>query len=421
MTEYNPLPRHRKKKWLLTDGRIVEEPPLEQSSEGRRVRVTGTTKSVYKKDLDDLIYRSVTQFAEKQGERVWMAVTDDDPVREVNAAADAPKGNVSSHLLAPRTNNYLGRSTTLSWTFRHESLPIAATIVVTMRDVRTGYGGDKSGKQVVESKVYYPSTSVYDAHTRTWHSSQDRALPYADHSDGSTEYDQGRQKFNDLIRDHAPEWLDELLGTTTYENEREAAAGVAKLCRRFEDYDEITIPDLRDPDEPSWLTLGLYETTYTRDFLKSLVEFINGQPVVEELFSLWTQMVTTFRRAGIVVDELTESDFHAVLSGDTERVNVTTPTINSDDPSQAIDNEHYVGFNLATGTITVSCRIRDTKPSDVATDYEIARIRAEAQGELDAFLGFQSNYLDYQHEELHQRAIEKRTVADDGLDELVNS
>jgi hypothetical protein len=72
---YHPLARHSTKNWLMTDGRIVEELSLEQSESGRRIRVTGSKESVYAKELDDLVFRSVRQFAEHNGAKVWMRET----------------------------------------------------------------------------------------------------------------------------------------------------------------------------------------------------------------------------------------------------------------------------------------------------------------------------------------------------------
>lgn len=417
MTQYDPLPRHRKMKWLLSDGRIAEEPSLEQSGEGRRVRVLGSTKSVYKKDLDDLIYRSVQSYARSQGVRVWMRAHED-PVRELydnDAGMGKPKEAGNPHFLDAKS--YYRRSSELSWTFRHESLPIAARLIIKMEEER-----GSSRKQTVSTTLHYPSTNPADAFKRTWMSvSSPNGFRFAKHSEGTTEFAQAEQLFNDFLRDNVPEWVHEILGQQQFDNEREAAGGIARLCKRMESYESIAIPDLRDPGEPGWLELGLYETTYSPEYLRALVDFINGQPIAEELASLWGQMVEAFRSAGIVVNELQESDFAAAIQGETERVDITTKTVVTEDGTTT-DEKHYVGFNLMTGTITVSCKVRDTDPGDVATEYEIARIKAEARGELDAFLNHQATYLSQSHERYHRNAVEQRTIeVSDELDELLTT
>lgn len=413
MTEYHPLPRHKRMKWLLADGRIAEEPPLEESAEGRRVRVMNSSKSVYKKDLEDLIYRSVQSYAQRQGTRTWLRATDD-PISELYNHSQ-PKEAGQPHFIQPRKNSYYGRTSQLSWTFRHGSLPIAAKVTIVASE---GHGNNRT--QTVTAEVTYPSTNPADAFKREWLSTNNpRGWEFAKHSEGTAEFAQAQQRFKDALRDFVPDWAKEILGQQEFENEREAAAGVAKLCKRMESFDTISIPDLRNPDEPGWIELGLYETTYTPEYLRAIIDFINGQPIADRLAELWGQMVDTFRSAGIVVDQLSESDFSCALQGETERVDVTAKHVVEDDGT-TVDAKHYIGINLLTGTITVSCQVRDTNPSDLATEYEIARIKAEARGELDAFLKFQDTALDRKHDERHRKAVEQRTVqVPDELDELL--
>lgn len=415
MTDYVPFPRHHKRKWLLTDGRIVEEPNLEQSPEGRRIRVAGSDTSVYAKELDDLIYRSVTQFAENEGERVWMRVSSDDPVKEIKqnfrSQGDAP----TPHFIQqPSASRYIGRSSSLSWTFRHDTLPIAAQLTVSASEnPRNG------NRQTISVEVNYPSTNPYDADSRHWMNVEGPDdFSFSDTGgDGSTAYHDAKQKFYDSIRDYVPQWVNDLLGTTTYANEREAAAALAKLCRTIEEYETITIPDLRDPAKLQWMEVGLYDTNYSSKFLQSIIDFVNGQPIAEELATLWGQMVEAFRRAGIVVDSLEESDFSAALQGETDRVVASTRSVYHDEGQ---DEHHVVGFDVATGTITVTCSNRDVRPESVAAEYEIARIRAEARGELDAFLAFEERYIDIHHDKTHNRIVKSRTVDTDDLDELLS-
>lgn len=413
MTEYHPLPRNKRMKWLLSDGRIAEEPALEQSAEGRRVRVMGSTKSVYKKDLEDLVYRSVQAFAQKNGTRAWMRAVDD-PVKELHEYS-TPVDASDPHFLQPSNKAYYRRSSEVSWTFRHETLPIAAKL--TIKAVEE-HRSDR--KQVVTAAITYPSTNPADAYERVWLDAQNpREFTFSKHDEGTTDFAQAKQRFFDSLRDYVPDWAKEILGRHEYSNEREAAAGVAKLCKRIESFEGISIPDLRNPDEPDWIELGLYETTYSPEYLRAIIDFINGQPIAERLAELWQEMVETFQSAGVVVGKLKESDFAAAIQGETERVDVSA-SHPFDEDGASVDQQHYVGFNLLTGTITVSCKIRDTNPAEIATEYEIARIKAEARGELDAFLNYQANALNRKHDQRHRKTVEKRTVdVPDELDELL--
>lgn len=416
-TQYFPLPRNYKQKWLLTNGRIVEEPSLETSESRRRVRVAGDDKSVYMKDLDDLIYRSVTQFATRQNERVWMRVLNDDPVQDLDNELGRTSAINQPHFITPQQNSYIGRASELTWTFRHETLPIAARITVEMSTPRRSYGNRDTTTELTTVKVSYPSTNPYDAFDRVWNEvERPESFPFSEHNNGVTGYEQQQQDYIDWLRASIPEWAS-VLGQERWGNEREAAAGIARICREIESFDSITIPDLRNPENPEWLELKLHSTTYSNDFARSLVDFINGQPVVEQVREKWNEIVQLLKRSGLVTKELEESDWHAALQGDTERVQVTLGPVQGG--SQEQDSRHIIGLNLATGTLTVSCQVRDTNPDDITTEYEIARIKAETRGELNAFLGYQASFLDTHHDARHEQIVEQRTVTSDDLDELL--
>lgn len=412
-TQYHPLPRLDKHKWLLTNGRIAEEPDLEESESGRRVRVRGGSKSVFQKDLDNLLYRSVSQYAEGICEDVWMRVKDDDPVREISDEASPGSADPQPHFVTPK-QGYLGRTSKVTWTFRHESLPIAARISVDMGEGAGGYYRSRSSGQNVQAKVTYPSTNRYDSYDRVWLNVSDKdSIPFSEHSDGTSLYAQQQQDFRDWLHvSKSAEWMD-LLGHTQWDNERAAAAGVARLCREIDSLDEILIPDLRDPDNPAWLTLKLHSTTYTKDFAQALVDFINGQPVVEQIQEHWNEIVNLFRRSGLVTKTLEDSDWHAALQGEVERLSLELEHTSAPDEEGGRDAHHIVGFNLATGTVTVTCSHRDMRGEDVATEYEVARLKAEIQGELDAFLGFHKGFIDKQHDQRHERTVEQRSVMPD--------
>lgn len=413
-TQYHPLLRHSKLKWLLSDGRIVEEPHLEESESGRRVRVMGTTKSVYPKDLNDLIFRSVQQTATKLDERIWMRIVNDDPIQELDNEFGAATKAGKPHFMTEAASR-MGRSSEVTWTFRHETLPIAARITVYMEQPYRGYRQQPSTEQNVTVKVNFPSTHPDDAHHRVWvEASRESEFTFSEHG-GEV---QQQQNYIDWLRDNRPEWLD-VLGSDTFGNEREAAAGVARIVRELEEFDEVCIPDLRDPAEPSWLTLKLHSTSYSRDFGESLVDFINGQPIVEQISEHWSAIVNLLRRSGIVVSDLEDSELHSLLAGTTDSVKVTTRNVSAPNEQGGSDPQHVVGFNLATGTITVACSHRDATPEATATEYEIARIKAEARGELDSFLGFQANIMNGQHESRFKRTVKQRSVETDDLDELL--
>lgn len=421
-TLYHPLPRHNKMKWLLTDGRIVEEPDLEQSDSGRRVRVRGSSKSVYMKELDDLIYRSVTQFAAKAGAQVWMRVQNDDPIIELDNELGTASRIDKPHFVSPEDDSYGGRSSSLVWTFRHETLPLAARITLDMMEPRRRYNRQDATQQATVS-VTYPSTHPSDGFDRAWVPDADDVndFQFAIHGDSSNEFAQQRQNFVDWLRETGGSWK-EFLGTTTWNNEREAAGGIARIVRIIESLDEVSIPDLRDPANPQWLPLKLHSTTYSRDFTQSLVDFINGQPLVEQIQEHWNAMTSLMRRAGLVTGDLEESDFHAMLQGELDRVGIEVNPVSAPNEEGGRDVPHTVGFNLATGTITVTCSVRDTHPNDVATEYEVARIKAEVQGELDSFLGYQADFLNSRHDDRHGRTVTQRTVEidEDDLDQLLD-
>ena len=96
-----------------------------------------------------------------------------------------------------------------------------------------------------------------------------------------------------------------------------------------------------------------------------------------------------------------------------ERVHLNLEPASAPDEEGGKDAHHIVGFNLATGTVTVTCSHRDMNGEDIAAEYEVARIKAEVRGELDAFLNFHKGFIDTRHDSRHDRTVKQRSVQPD--------
>jgi hypothetical protein len=425
-TIYNPLLRNYKLKWLLADGSIAYEPDLEMSSGGRRVRVEGSSKSVSHYDLRDLVYRDVVQQATDIGTEVWMALDDEDPIRDIEHQDGTYSDPVKKpHFTDPPQRYYAQNQTVLVWNFSHETLPIAARLKVTITGTGTWRGGSK--KQSVDVELLHPSTHPIHNKNREWlhtTSSHDFRQSFPIEGDAIQ-----RGDFTTWYTNNPPSWEGILDAGGEYENERQAAEAVAKLARKVEELDEVAIPDLRNPAAPEWLTLMFHSTNHSREFTQVLVTYINSQPIVDEITNQWSVLAGLFKQLGLVITEFTDMDVFAALEGDLDRIKVTTE--NAMTENGTTDNQHVIGINLATGTISVTCSHRDMHPNNIATEYEIARLRAEMQGELDSFLRYESNFLEESHARRHKKLVKSRTVEtptdelnaliNDDLDELLNS
>lgn len=365
------------RQWLLTNGEIVTEPPLEQTATGRKVRVAGTDLSAFSRDMDELILRSVYEFAEQKKTQVWMPL--DGREKAMNGLAGiSSESTTDLYVLTPD----LTSTTKIWWRFRHPTLPIEAIVTVDAGRVTPGYAGSQHR---VATTVTVPHTHpvrrdvwqamTFDAERVTTPAFQE--LYVGDVNLGSREF----------VRDNTPEWAHVLEGRVLG-TERAMVGFLLTKVREIDQYETIQIPDFRDSDNPTWLDLELYETNYSPTIASELAEYLDGTPTLTEALRIYGELQACLRGVGMVMEDKTENDFQkALLAGDAAGLTVDIGTPHAPQSEGGWDHDHSLTMHLASGTFVVNCSAT-VNYGDVADRWDEALTIASLRGEEDTLLTF---------------------------------
>jgi hypothetical protein len=384
------------RQWLLTNGEVVTEPNLEISGSGRRVRIAGTKISAYTKDLDDLVLSAVKQAAQGRGAEVWMRQIE---LGRDQLGWDPDVARAELHVLTqPRVSQ---AQTLLWWRFRHPSLPVTAILTVSLR---AGYRASTGCPQTLQTSVVLPLTETR-ASIHPQHLVEDNPR----FSQTTKRVYKNNLQVNEFIRDHKPNWDTDLLGVERFNTERAAVKALLAKVRAIEEMAEIQIPDLRNPDEPGWLTLSLHETNMNPQFLADLVDYLDGGATVAQAAELYNEMVKVLAGAGVVLPPRSENDFQAALSGNGEAVTVEVqPVIAENDTA---DHHHSLTMHVPSGTFIVNCALHTqlTVTNEViAEKWEEALTLASLTGREDELLAYARRYAETEAERRTQRILAER-------------
>lgn len=358
------------REWLLANGEIVKEPPLEQSASGRKVRVAGTTMTAYSRDLDLLMEQAVVTVAQEKGTSVWMGLHQREQVMNSKAGFTPDETKASLWVVdqAPQAR------TRVWWRFRHPSLPIEALLVVQGKKTN-GYG--ESGHMVSVGAVL-PLTSPSVAADARYASASDTLHPTLAGLDDKL----AAQEF---LRDHPPAWQpDTLLGRTSCVDERRAVKTLLDEVRACDELESLQVLDLRDPDQPDWMDLPLHDTNCTAGFIADLVDHLDAAPAIDDALRIYDELRDCLRRLGMVLPAKSENDFHKGLLGeDPEGVTVNLGRALEE---HGPDHDHTLRMHLPTGTFIVDCTANI--PTEVIDRWEEAKVLARLTGEEDTLLAF---------------------------------
>lgn len=406
-TTWTSRPALDRKSWLLTNGEVVHEPALEESGSGIKVRIAGTKISAYAKDVDNLILQGVELIADRKGAEVWMPMEDANHGfrnRYLSRALD--KGVPELHVLT--TQDYRNQARTLAWwEFRHQALPVEATLVVEAAPNR--YGSNRSsGARPQEIHVYLamqPTTlhpySIAPIYVKIEDAAWTNLVGHV------SDYN-GRLKVQEFLRDHKPaDWTPgNLLGEFRYDGERPMVEALLLKVREADSLTRIQVPDLRDPTNPKWLDLELHETNMNNQFLSNLVDYLDGAPTIEHVAKLYREMQKTFRAIGVVLADKSENDFQAALQGN--RDGVTVEVSSPAEVGHTVDREHKLYVDLFTGTFIVGCTKRDVDRNQVATKWDEALTLAQLTGREEEFLAYARQYADEAEEKRRKTIVHER-------------
>lgn len=376
--------RFEPRSWLLANGEVVDEPPLEQTATGRKMRVQGTTDSFYAKDLDDLLKASVERIATEKGTRVFLplyGMKDADRILPREPSAQM-------HLTNPDNGK-----TTCWWKFKHPSMPYAVTISLTLSPGRYGH-------QTMTTRAYSPRPfghfGDYEHGFR-----YDTVSLVSDLLNGVP--DNKRTAWYEYLRDTPLDWAQDTVnrGEKTFPTARLAAAGVLEVVRKMESLGEIEWPNFA-AESPEYMSLDLYDSNVNSQFISDLTDFLDAPPTVAKAAEVYQELLATLRTCGYVVDDMV-SDFELALGSNTVKFRVT----NTDEIDSDVDHYHNVVVNAMTGTMIVECGAR-TPHGDAAERWEEAKTIAALTGEEDALLAYARAYVDEKAAERTKQILKQR-------------
>lgn len=387
-TVWMPMTRMEPKSWLLGNGDVVQEPALEMTSTGRKVRVAGTTQSVFSNDLDSLLGQAVQEIAALKQTHVWIETTGGvQRVVERQAGYDPASEKAKLHLVHDPTNG--GGHTTLWWRFKDQNTPYEALLTVKLTKVRSH--GSVNAQQMsvfltIPGRMYYDPACSKSAWNITSDSFPDvtNALHHLD--SGNTTY-----KWQEFFRDNKPNWPSEVLGTSNHQHARAAVTSLLQTVREIEELESIQVPDLGDPYTPAWRTLDLYDTNVNAELLSDLTEYLDGAPTIEQAAELYQKMLETLRSVGITVQGKDPNDFMAaLLAGEKATLNMEVYALAEE--NQQVDSNHKLSVHLPTGAFIVECVHHEVDKNTVAEKWEEALTMASLTGEEDTLLAYAREY-----------------------------
>jgi hypothetical protein len=400
VTDYVPHPR-RRNFWLLANGSIVQEPKMEQSPAGRRVRIWGHEETVRRDDRDTILYRWIASVARKRETApVYKLVGDpssSDP-EELKQILDRQVGVVDPvEHFQPYSRN--GDTAVARWLFKHPVLPVYGKVELGMRV--------KRGTPYVESTITFAPMCERDAqgfsswrHTNS--TSWDGAI--ADH----------------MVPDHLVGDCNRILaandlpmGTESYPNGEAAMAEALRRYRIFDALTELWVPDLSRSKRPqagehtgvaSERRLVFHSACQPESYLGEMVEFIDSLEPASRLVELWGEIAALLQQRGVQFPNTNLHETLAILHSNPRRPVGLKPYVHQDGDIEE-DRDHKVTIDLYDGIVHVACTKRTTKTDEDILAYEIAKERAAITGETNLMEAFLSTITDYRRTEDVDRVV----------------
>lgn len=366
--EFIPTSNPRRK-WLMTDGSVQEEPLIEQSPSGRRVRVAGTKQSYPAKLHEALAANSLTTIS---GHQVFALLDSHEPWSKSEALPHYPfteknegfeQGSVEYTSLLRCVEHpelFLGRTLTASFHHGWGATPSGS--------VRLSYWGSKLARAVQHNQGYDPVLHLEDI--------RDRLNRFTL---------TGR---NDLLKD----------GRTTFTSStRETMAVIYPVLRKWREEEEtlVEIPNLAT-SEGTW-HFETVSTDVTPDLLDGIAAVVEGAEDIKEAARLYKELRKVLSRSGLFLPHKREGSFARLISGDAEGMPVAIR--NNDTPGQdgvgLADGSHELWVDLLTGEVSIHCG-----PAD-AMNVNTTRIASEAWEEartIASITGQEQELVNLAHE-----------------------
>lgn len=388
-TTWHPRMEQSEQKWLLTNGQVLTSPALEETPSGRKVRIIGTAISGYSRDVEDVIRNGINAKAQELGTEAWMMI--ESRYQKMEARLVEQVSNLAD-LATPKLHildrNVQAGETSLWWKFEHEDFPLAAFVNIIMSTSRYT---DSNGRHRITGRVriVFPDTRTPQWRGSNFQVCLETSPQWNDFQQqmryGLT-HDQ-REKLLEFFRDVSEE-VDETQGLmgiadADFDSEFKAAKWLLAAVRKVEAMSNLTIPDLRKIDAPTFINLPLRQTNINNEFAANLQEYLDNLPRLDQAVEYYGKVVEALRQVGVVVDGLDASDMARVLgSGEAVTMDIH-PCLEG---TTMMDSEHIIRVNLAVGTFSVVC---DHKMDDsYSAAWQEAITIASLTGQEDELLAY---------------------------------
>lgn len=368
------LPKFRQtapRSYLLTNGDIIQEPNLEETSTGLKVRVAGDNVSFYRREEWKAIEHGLTSEAHRRKASVWMPVDLNESVlkRRWDFAPAKFDPNASTRAKA-----------TAWWSFKHPTLPIKAVLTIVWHTA-----GNYDAANNISMQLYVP-----------------RQQGLSPHADGLNPV------VDVVVQAHdSTGWWENFINVGGL-TERQAVETLLRQVRKLEELDEIEIPDSRDGHDH--LTLKLDVTSVNGKFLADITDYLESEVGVEKVLAAYQQLLVEFRKVGVVLDNgLTNNQLaQALSSGDDKMLTVTIRSSLQDEDGR-VDKGHELAVHLPTGTFAISCS--SVHQDAVSLAWEESLILARLSGKEDTLLAYAEEYVRTKHIQKSKKIVAMRKTA----------
>jgi hypothetical protein len=372
------------RKFLLTDGTIVDEPDLEITTTGRKVRLAGTSVSAYSRDEYDLIVKGLGMTAQQHKAQVWMPVDPNETALRTTTGFDRDDTRAVFTVEEKRLR------ATAWWTFKHPTLPIKALVAVKWLNPNGYVSGN-----TIQTTVVIPdqtATGLTPLATKVVDRSFTRARNELD--------EPARASFSGWITENPAEWAS-LLGSKGDLTERDAVEALLRQVRAVDALSEIQIPDFRKAGRKrfGWLTLEADGSNVTNRFTDDMLEYLDNTGT-ETIAAAYIALRDEFRRVGVVMDSSLKHNqlYQALVDGDERALTVKIGG----------DVDHVVSIHLASGTFVVDCDLGDR--DEIAKAWEESHTIATLTGRKDHLLAYADAFVQQKHDKRTTQIMARRAT-----------
>lgn len=380
-TLWYPLPGTGTR-WMLTDGTVLDEPAMESSSSGRRVRIAGNkTNSYPAPERSKAAYAEVLRRARTREQWVLCEYLAPSP------ESDLPPAPRLYMLDNPSCNQWrsVDEKVVYGWYYQCAEFPnVTLSIQIVGEDSR-GYYARRSAERMVSLKTQMTPLALADAGTHA-HAFEDfgsltsvpmgSPMPLGSFLNRFYDGTYGTCPITHVApNDHAR--LRELLASTKdevryYGDDRGQLRDLLCRVRAWDELDEFTLANpakstFSGAPGPDVLTMRRTATNVTPAAIENLTVALDAAPLIEEALAKYGELRTVLNRIGLVLGDLRRSDLVRTLTGERAGVlaGVNVQAYSGDSARGAGDpnlratltchDDHKLSLDLLSGMFVVAC------------------------------------------------------------------